>query len=179
MPIGFSGIKDIEGFPSDFFTKDNLDKKLAILKKAPVPPPKPRAMCYSYTPKRPEDTLTFSYICPICGTKTIHHVSQWSELFRLEEIRDQAQSVRDMGFEIYLEEKCFCSKCKIEVPEGPVWRITIDAHTFYVKFYSSKLDCDLLKKFLSARAKSDYDNLMDEIEGDTSRLEKLLGIKHD
>ena len=179
MPIGFSGIKDIEGFPSDFFTKENLDKRLETLKQSPIPPPKPRAMCYSISPARPEDMLTFSFICPICGTKTIHRVYRWDQLLRLDKIRDLAQSVRDMGFEIYLEEKCFCSRCKVEVPEGPAWRITIDSQTFYVKFYSAELDCDLLKKFLSARDKSDYDQLMQEIEGNTSRLEKLLGLKHE
>ena len=175
MPKGFTGIKDIEGFPSDFFSRENLDKRLEALKQSPIPPPKPRAMCYSIRRPRPEDERTYSFICPVCGTKTIHRTYYWNQFFNLDEIRDQAQSVRDAGFEIYLEERCFCSKCKSDVPEGPAWRICIDGKTFYVKIGYAKGDCDLLKKFLSARGKSDFDKLMEQVEGNLSRLEILLG----
>jgi len=180
MPKGFAGIRDIDGFPDSFFSRENLDKRLETLKKSPIPPPEQRAMCYSpSTSFLDEEKLTISFICPVCGSKTIHRVYSWDELANLDEIRDCAQSIRDMGFEIYLEEKCFCSKCKTDVPEGPAWRITIDNRTFYVEFYNAFRDCNLLKKFLSAKNKNDFDNLMDAIEGNTSRLETLLGIKNE
>ena len=179
MPKGFAGITEINKIQNIVFSRDNLNKRLETLKKSPIPPPKPRAMCYSLARPRPEDERTFSFICPICGTKTIHRVYRRDQFLNLDEIRDHAQSVRDMGFEIYLEERCFCSRCKVEVPEGPAWRITIESHTFYVKFSYGKGDCDLLKKFLSPKKKNDFDKLMEEIDGKTSRLEALLGVRHE
>ena len=157
--------------------KSNLDRRLERLKQSPIPPPKLQAMCYSPLLPRLEDVRTVSFICPVCGTNTVHRVYPGDDLLSLDEIRDCAQEIRDMGFEIYLEERCFCSKCSGEISDNPAWRITIGDRTFYVDFYYWRDDCELLKKFLRAKNKSDFDRLMMQIDGDTSRLEVLLGEK--
>ncbi|NMA07177.1 MAG: hypothetical protein GX928_05640 [Ruminococcaceae bacterium] len=179
MPIGFSGIKDIDGFPSNFFSRKNLETRLQELKESPVPPPKPRAMCYSMKRPGPEDELTTSYICPICGTKTIHRIYKWDELTQLDEIRDAAQELRDLGLEIYLEERYYCEVCKKDVPNHESWRISIENKIFFVRLYSWRQDYNILKLFLTAKNKNDFDMLMEKIEGNTQRLETLLGKEND
>lgn len=175
MPIGFSGIKDIDEFPSNFFSRKNLETRLQTLKESPVPPPKSRAMCYSLKRPGPEDELTANYICPICGTKTIHRIYKWDKLTQLDEIRDAAQELRELGFEIYFEERYYCELCKEEVPDHESWRISIENKTFFVMVYAWRQDYNILKHFLTAKNKNDFDMLMGEIEGNTKRLETLLG----
>ena len=180
MPKGFAGIKDIVSFPKYVLSKDRLDERLALLKQSPVPPPKPRAMCYSIRPPSPEDQKTFSYVCPLCGRRTTHSVYKWDILFELDQIRDASQSLREKGFEIYLDDKNLCSNCCISSDTlGKLfWKITIGERTHSVRIYGWKNDYSILTSFLSAHDKSDYDKLMAELSGDLSRLEILLGGKN-
>ena len=157
-------------------SKDKLDEKLALLKQSPVPPPEPIAMCYSIAPPSPEDKKTFSYICPLCGRKTTLSVYKWDILFQLDQIRDASQTLREKGFEIYLDDKNLClSCCKSECFGDLFWRITIGERTHFVRIYDWENDYSILTRFLSARNKSDYDKLMLKLSGDLSRLEILLG----
>lgn len=174
MPIGFAGIKDITSFPIYFLSKEVLFKRLETLKSV-----------LRFSPQYgrrhihlKESKSDFVYKCPICGRRTTHNVYSWNDIFELDKIRELSNDIKNKGFDIYLEERNFCSNCRVQADMfgKKLWKVQIDGKSFYVPAYFCTSDCYVLRLFLTAHDKTDYDKIIDYLRGDISRLEDLLGF---
>jgi len=191
MPRGFSGIKDIISFDQHgYFTRDELDRKLKILKK------------YRYIHAKKDDEymhidfvdrgdnpepVTASFTCPFCGTKTLHEGYWKSGIIDFESDYALAENLRELGLCIFFDPRHYCSNCKDGAQEENVFQISIDDAVFFVvprylnprrfRIYYNRIEDEFvaLKCFLQANSGQDYYDLMHKIQGDTSRIETYLG----
>ncbi|HNQ68737.1 MAG TPA: hypothetical protein PKN32_10185 [Bacteroidales bacterium] len=167
------------------YSKKQIELKLKKL--ANTPPPTDLAMgamCYSPSMI---DTSSVSYICPICGEKTIYKFGVYSYSFNddleygISAARREVSKIR--GVNIKLDETQFCSHCRIvdiDQPQLGVW-INIAGERDTNKIYGiTYRDLKLLTEFFDDKLKytDDYDYEYPLVER-LDRLEELLGIRID
>lgn len=155
---------------------DNLLKRVA---EKPVPEElRMGAMCYEMAmpPERAE------YVCPSCGTKTIHalnHVSRgWrSEVLVIKQYRGYIEQLNKLGLAAKLDESFLCSTCKKEGVSGLFLEVTLGKQMVRTAI----TDMNDLRKLIAFVQgdliwKGDQDREL-PLKPELPRIKQLLGIK--
>jgi DNA-directed RNA polymerase subunit RPC12/RpoP len=107
--------------------KIDVDRLLKRVAEQPVPESlNPGAMCYAMMapPDRAE------YVCPTCGTKTIHALNQltggWdAPALSIKSYRTYIEQLNKLGLVSKLDESYLCSACKKEGVSGLFLDVTV------------------------------------------------------
>ena len=174
LGIGVSGALDAA-------TQQEVERLLAKIAKSPAPKNLlPGACCYE--PAGVTDRM--EYVCPVCGTKTLYHLSSEESLWKrqslvdseLNSYRKHCATLRKLGWKVKLDETFLCSKCrKAEQPEELFLEVTIDGKTT-----RSKLEYGDLEKLVAFAEKklvwpTNYGATM-PLKDELPRIRELLGI---
>jgi len=169
-----------------FFSKQDIEKQLEEIKKAPAPENlKIGAMCYVVIepPKRTD------YVCPNCGEKTLYaKISTidpnenflWiisEKLYDLEECKKLVKQIEKIT--IALDESQFCKHCSPDIQEPNLGLIIKypDSQEVHRVWDINNLDLILLKAFTEGQLKFEPSHDWEwDIKSHISRLEELLGV---
>ena len=125
-------------------TRQEVDTLLAKIAKTPAPKNlMPGASCY----KQAMPSKRAEYVCPECGKKTLYTDDEkqwtpWHLLHReLASHRRNRDTLRELGWDIKLDETSLCAKCcKTGARPGDLFiEITIDAKTTRTELQSDDL----------------------------------------
>ena len=158
--------------------RQELDKKLQALEKAPAPTQlAPGAMCYAPPPPRQQT----SYTCPKCGEKTIYANADngfW-KVGDAEAMRRTAKAIQAKGLDVSLDESAFCQKCGKDIKEKTFvlevkWPGQEKSHRATLQ---GTTDLQILLEFLDGKDKHDAGPGGEKPMKDyLPRLRKLLGV---
>jgi ribosomal protein S27AE len=158
--------------------RQDLDKKLQALEKAPAPTQlAPGAMCYAPPPPRQQT----SYTCPKCGEKTIYANSDngfW-KVGDVDALRRTVKAIQAKGLDVSLDESAFCQKCgkdskAKEFALEVKWPGQEKSHRATLQ---GTTDLQILLEFLDGKDKHDAGPGGEKPMKDyLPRLRKLLGV---
>ena len=158
--------------------RQDLDKKLQALEKAPAPTQlAPGAMCYAPMPPRQQT----SYTCPKCGEKTIYANTDngfW-KVGDVDALRRTVTAIQAKGLDAVLDESAFCQKCGKDSKAKEFalvikWPDQTKPHRIVLQ---GTVDLQILFEFLSGKDKHDAGPGGEKPMKDyLPRLRQLLGV---
>jgi DNA-directed RNA polymerase subunit RPC12/RpoP len=160
-------------------TKVDIDNLLKRVAEKPAPKNlNPGAMCYSMMapPDRAE------YVCPSCGTKTIHALNQlersWdAPALSVKHYRGYIEQLNKLGLVSKLDETYLCSACKKEGVSGLFLEVTVKGRIVRTAL---KSDHDLKKLVAFVQGdlvwKGDQGSEL-PLKPELPRIRQLLGVK--
>jgi len=180
LGIGFTGALDAA-------TRQEVDALLKKIAKTRAPDARSMiAMCYvSGVPAVREE-----YICPACGTKTLHAVSDFAKINRSAPTwyvirhRNACKALNWLGWDVKLDESFLCSKCcKPNQPKEFFIEVTIDGKTTRSKIEPH----DLTKLLAFASGELIWREMIAQtqvtiehpLKPELPRIRKLLGVSEE
>ena len=138
----------------------------------------PIAMCYSMTAP-----IVENYKCPVCGTET---PSTSYQIGNIQSIRKVFESIKNIGYDVILDEKEFCQKCNGKKMDYPslIFKIRFSPDEEYHVAYSNVYDdYSTVLTFLASDKKDNFiqavGNNKKEAEKAFYAIEKMTGLKID
>lgn len=138
----------------------------------------PIAMCYSMAAP-----IVENYECPVCGKET---ASTSYQIGNLKSIRQVVESMKNLGYDVQLDERQFCHNCsgkKIDYPSLK-FRISLNKNGHYHEAYSNVYDdYSTLIMFLRCEKTKDFVEAVSNNRGEAEKafvaIEKMTGLKID
>lgn len=158
--------------------KLDVDRLLKRLAEKPVPTNLSfGAMCYDMAmpPERTE------YVCPACGTKTIHSVKRsggWDNpAISVKYYRTYIEQLRKLGLDVKLDESSLCSKCQKEGESTLFLEVSINKRVVR----NALVDINDLRKLIAFVQgnlvwKGEQDREF-PLKPELPRIRKLLGVE--
>ena len=138
----------------------------------------PIAMCYSMAAPIEEN-----YVCPVCGSETSSTSYQNGNI---RSIRKVVENIKNLGYDVQLDESEFCHKCSGKKYEYPslIFRISLNRNGHYHVAYSNLYDdYSNLLTFLVCEKKTDFVNSVSNNQSEAEKIfrsiEKMTGLTID
>ena len=138
----------------------------------------PIAMCYSMAAPMVEN-----YVCPVCGAETESTTYQNGNI---RSIRSVFESIKNIGYDVILDEKEFCHKCNGKKSDYPslIFKIRFSPDEEYHVAHSNVYDdYSTLLTFLASEKKDNFiqsvGNNKKEAEKAFYVIEKMTGLTID
>ena len=138
----------------------------------------PIAMCYSMAAP-----IVENYVCPVCGKET---PSTSYQLGNLSSIRKVVENMKNLGYDVQLDEREFCQHCNGKKSDYPslLFKISLNRNGYYHKAYSNLYDDYAnLMTFLVCEKKKDFVNSVSNNQSEAEKafrsIEKMTGLTID